>query len=78
MRRFKKIELIKKLAIIFVRFYQLTISPLLPNACRYQPTCSAYTIEAINKYGAIKGCWLGLKRILRCHPWGKHGYDPVP
>ncbi|MBK7309879.1 MAG: membrane protein insertion efficiency factor YidD [Bacteroidia bacterium] len=68
----------KKLAIIFVRFYQLTISPLLPNACRYQPTCSAYTIEAINKYGAIKGCWLGLKRILRCHPWGKHGYDPVP
>ncbi|MDZ4666108.1 MAG: membrane protein insertion efficiency factor YidD [Bacteroidota bacterium] len=68
----------KKLAIIFVRFYQLTISPLLPNACRYQPTCSAFTIEAIHKYGAIKGCWVGLKRISRCHPWGKHGHDPVP
>ena len=68
----------KRLAILFVRFYQYAIRPLLPNACRYTPSCSAYAIEAIDKYGAIKGMWLGLKRILRCHPWGGQGYDPVP
>jgi putative membrane protein insertion efficiency factor len=70
--------ILKKIAIIFVKFYQAAISPLLPNSCRYNPTCSQYAIEAINKYGAIKGSWMGLKRILRCHPWGGHGYDPVP
>lgn len=70
--------ILKKIAIIFVKFYQAAISPLLPNSCRYTPTCSQYAIEAINKYGAIKGSWMGLKRILRCHPWGGHGYDPVP
>lgn len=70
--------MLKKLAILFVKFYQVAIRPLLPNACRYTPSCSQYSIEAINKYGAIKGSWLGLKRILRCHPWGGHGYDPVP
>ena len=58
--------------------YQLAIRPLLPNACRYTPSCSEYTIEAVNKYGALKGSWLGMKRIARCHPWGGHGYDPVP
>lgn len=68
----------KKLVILPVRFYQYTIRPLLPNSCRYTPSCSQYSIEAINKYGALKGSWLGLKRILRCHPWGGHGYDPVP
>lgn len=68
----------KKLALLLVKFYQLAIRPLLPNACRYTPSCSAYATEAIQKYGAIKGLWLGLKRILRCHPWGGHGYDPVP
>jgi len=68
----------KKIAIAFVRFYQYSVRPLLPNACRYTPSCSAYSVEAINKYGALKGSWLGLKRILRCHPWGGHGYDPVP
>jgi uncharacterized protein len=68
----------KKIAIAFVKFYQYAIRPLLPNACRFTPSCSQYSIEAINKYGAFKGSWLGLKRILRCHPWGGHGYDPLP
>lgn len=70
--------ILKKIAILFVKFYQAAISPLLPNSCRYTPTCSQYAIEAIDKYGAIKGSWMGLKRILRCHPRGGHGYDPVP
>jgi putative membrane protein insertion efficiency factor len=61
-----------------VRFYQTAISPHLPSSCRYTPTCSQYTVEAIQKYGPIKGAWLGLRRIARCHPWGGHGYDPVP
>lgn len=70
--------MLKKIAIGFVKFYQYAIRPLLPNSCRYTPSCSQYTLDAINKYGALKGSWLGLKRILRCHPWGGHGYDPVP
>jgi hypothetical protein len=70
--------MLKKIAIVGVKFYQLAIRPLLPNACRYTPSCSAYAIEAIQKYGAFKGSWLGIKRISRCHPWGGHGYDPVP
>lgn len=70
--------ILKKIAILFVKFYQAAISPLLPNSCRYTPTCSQYAMEAINKYGAIKGSWMGFKRILRCHPWGGHGYDPIP
>jgi putative membrane protein insertion efficiency factor len=65
-------------AILLVKFYQLAIRPLLPNACRYTPSCSEYAMEAINKYGGIKGSYLGIKRILRCHPWGGHGHDPVP
>lgn len=69
--------MLKKIAILFVKFYQLAIRPLLPNACRYTPSCSEYAVEAIQKYGAFKGSWMGLKRILRCHPWGGHGYDPV-
>jgi len=70
--------MLKKMALLLVRFYQVAIRPLLPNACRYTPSCSEYTTEAVQKYGAFKGLWLGLKRILRCHPWGGHGYDPVP
>jgi putative membrane protein insertion efficiency factor len=70
--------MLKKIAILGVKFYQLAIRPLLSNACRYTPSCSAYAIEAIHKYGAFKGSWLGLRRILRCHPWGGQGYDPVP
>ncbi|MBR2352290.1 MAG: membrane protein insertion efficiency factor YidD [Alistipes sp.] len=64
--------------ILLVRFYQRCISPLTPPSCRYTPTCSQYAIEALRKYGAIKGSWLTLKRISRCHPWGGSGYDPVP
>lgn len=70
--------MLKKIAIAGVKFYQLTIRPLLPNACRYTPSCSEYSVEAIQKYGAIKGSWLGIKRILKCHPLGGQGYDPVP
>lgn len=68
----------KQLAIFLVRFYQWAISPLLPNACRFTPTCSQYTIEALKKYGFFKGIWLGIKRISRCRPGGGSGYDPVP
>ena len=67
-----------KVLIILVRFYQHAISPHFPPACRYTPTCSSYAVEALRKYGAIKGGWLALKRISRCHPWGGSGYDPVP
>lgn len=61
-----------------VRFYQVAISPYTPSACRYSPTCSAYTVEALQKHGIIKGGWLAIKRISSCHPWGGSGYDPVP
>lgn len=61
-----------------VRFYQLAISPLLGKNCRHVPSCSQYTIEAIREWGPVKGSWMGAKRISRCHPWGTHGYDPVP
>jgi len=64
--------------ILLVKGYQLFISPILPATCRYQPTCSHYTLEALKKYGVFKGLWLGIKRISRCHPWGGSGYDPVP
>ena len=66
------------LAIGAIRFYQLCISPLFPPACRYTPSCSQYALEAIRKHGPFKGLWLALRRILRCHPWGGSGYDPVP
>lgn len=61
-----------------IRLYQLTISRALPPSCRYDPSCSHYTYDAIEKHGAIKGGWLGLKRIGRCHPLSPGGYDPVP
>jgi len=64
--------------VLLVKLYQYTIGVFLPNACRYAPTCSQYAIEAIKKYGPLKGTWLAMKRISRCHPWGGHGYDPVP
>ena len=61
-----------------VRFYQVAISPYTPSSCRYSPTCSSYTLEALQKHGAFKGGWLAIKRIGSCHPWGGSGYDPVP
>lgn len=61
-----------------IKFYQWVISPWLGPKCRYTPTCSHYAVEAFQKYGPLKGFWLSLKRISRCHPWGRHGYDPVP
>ncbi len=75
------IRLMKLLAvplIMLIRMYQIFISPLFPPSCRYTPTCSHYSIEAMKKYGILKGGWLGIKRISRCHPWGGSGYDPVP
>lgn len=67
-----------KALILPIRGYQLFISPLLPPSCRYTPTCSQYAVEAIRKHGPFKGLFLAVKRILSCHPWGGHGYDPVP
>lgn len=68
----------KKLLLLLVKFYQEFISPLKPPSCRYIPTCSEYAREAIEKYGGCRGSWLAIKRLLRCHPWHKGGYDPVP
>lgn len=68
----------KKLLKGLVRFYQLAVSPHLPAMCRHTPTCSSYAIDAIETYGILKGTYLTLRRIARCHPWGRGGYDPVP
>ena len=70
--------MLAKILLGLIRFYQYAISPMLPPRCRYQPTCSQYAIEAVRKYGALKGGWLAARRIGRCHPWGGSGYDPVP
>lgn len=70
--------MLKLLLIGLVRAYQGILSPYLPNACRYSPTCSQYMIEAIQKHGALRGIRLGLTRLARCHPWGGSGHDPVP
>jgi len=64
--------------VILIKFYQLAISPWLGKNCRYDPTCSHYTLEALKVHGLIKGGWLAMKRIGSCHPWGGEGYDPVP
>ncbi len=68
----------KNLLIILIKAYRKFISPLFPPSCRFRPTCSQYTLEAIETFGALQGSWLGLKRILRCHPFHPGGYDPVP
>lgn len=64
--------------VLLVRFYQVGISPFTPATCRFEPTCSTYTIQALQKHGIFMGSWLAIKRIFSCHPWGKSGYDPVP
>jgi putative membrane protein insertion efficiency factor len=66
------------LAIGLIRLYQIVLAPILPPACRFTPSCSCYTLEALRKYGFCKGAWLGLRRIVRCNPWHPGGYDPVP
>ncbi len=71
-------SLLAKPLIALVRGYQVAISPYLGSNCRYQPTCSTYMIEAIREWGVLRGTALGVRRIGRCHPWGGHGYDPVP
>ena len=70
--------MIKRFMVLLIRGYALLISPFLGNNCRYYPSCSAYTQEAIERHGAFRGLWLGIKRISRCHPFHEGGYDPVP
>ncbi len=71
-------KLLAKLMVALVKLYQYTLSPLLPGVCRYTPSCSEYGVQALRKHGPWRGGWLTLKRFLSCHPWGGHGYDPVP
>ncbi len=68
----------KRVLLALIRFYQRALSPALPASCRFYPSCSDYTYQAVEKYGAVRGGWLGLRRISRCHPWNAGGYDPVP
>lgn len=71
-------QILNYIVLVPVKLYQWIISPLFPATCRHTPTCSTYTVEAVNEWGPIKGIWLGLKRLAKCHPWGTSGYDPVP
>ena len=68
----------KRVVILAIGLYQIGLSPYLPSSCRYFPTCSHYSQEAVEQYGTIKGVWLSLKRLARCRPWGGEGFDPVP
>ncbi len=68
----------KVIGLALIRLYQMTLSQIFPPSCRFEPSCSRYTYQAIDKYGLIKGSWLGFKRILRCNPFNPGGYDPVP
>jgi len=71
--------LLARLVLILpIRLYQVAVSPFLAPSCRYQPSCSAYAIEALTRHGPLRGIWLTLRRLMRCHPWGGSGYDPVP
>lgn len=70
--------MLARILVMIVRGYQVAISPLLPPSCRYTPTCSQYAVEALRRYGALRGAWLTLRRLGRCHPFRAGGYDPVP
>lgn len=72
------LRVLNAIFLLLIRAYQYVLSPLLPNSCRFVPTCSQYGVEALKKHGPFRGGWLTLKRISRCHPWGGSGYDPVP
>jgi putative membrane protein insertion efficiency factor len=72
------LNIINWIFILPVKIYQWIISPIFPQSCRFDPTCSNYMIEAIKEWGPIKGFYLGFRRISKCHPWGGHGHDPVP
>ncbi|MDO5483757.1 MAG: membrane protein insertion efficiency factor YidD [Desulfovibrionaceae bacterium] len=69
---------LRRVCVLPIRLYQRFISPVLPPACRFYPTCSAYAVEAVMRHGILRGGWLTLRRLARCHPWGGSGYDPVP
>ncbi len=69
---------LRLLVLLLIKIYKVTLSPFLGPACRYTPSCSEYAAQAVGKYGVFKGCWMAAKRIGSCHPWGGHGYDPVP
>jgi len=71
-------EVPRRVVMLPIRGYQKFISPALPPSCRFSPSCSQYTLEAVSKYGALKGIWLGMRRLIRCHPFNPGGYDPVP
>ena len=70
--------MLKRIALSFIRIYKVTLSPLFAGSCRYVPGCADYMSESIERYGVMRGGWMGTKRICRCHPLGGHGYDPVP
>lgn len=71
-------EAMARVLLMVIRFYRRALSPMIPPSCRYTPTCSAYAEEAIRRHGAGRGSWLATRRLLRCHPWGGSGHDPVP
>lgn len=71
-------SIVQRISVLLIRGYQVSLSPLLPSACRYTPSCSQYTLEAIERHGTARGVFMGARRILRCHPFAAGGYDPVP
>ena len=70
--------IVRRIPLFFLRGYKRFISPLLPPMCRFEPTCSVYTMQAVEKYGVLRGVWLGIRRLARCHPFNPGGWDPVP
>jgi len=70
--------MVARLLLVLIGFYRRGVSPLLPPACRYTPSCSEYAEQAVQRYGALRGGWLAARRLSRCHPWGGSGYDPLP